>query len=509
MVEEQTRLRLRQLRAEDYSELARLMDVVYADIGGAWPKTTLMELIRLFPEGQLGIEDNGELVAVALTIRVNYDRFSNPHRYTDLITEEHVRGHDPEGDALYGLDVFVHPDYRGYRLGRRLYQARKDLCRDYNLKAILAGGRLPGYREHSDRFSMTEYLEQVENRAVHDPILSFQIANGFDVKRLMSRYLPEDESSGGYATLLEWDNILYEPPQESGYPRKSVVRLGVVQRRMRAASSEADLLNQVEFFVDSLSDYQCDFVVLPEFFSAPLMGLNTELASIDAIRFLAEYTASLRAALSDMAVSYNVNIIAGSMPLEEDGKLFNVSWLCRRDGSLEEQRKIHITPHEQKAWVIQGGDDLRVFDTDAGRIGILICYDVEFPELGRILADQGMEILFVPFWTDTKNGYLRVRHCAQARAIENECYVAISGSVGNLPRVDNVDIQYAQSGVFSPSDFYFPHDAILSEAVPNTEMLLFADVDLDKLKLLHREGSVTNMRDRREDLYNLAWKKDV
>jgi predicted amidohydrolase len=115
---------------------------------------------------------------------------------------------------------------------------------------------------------------------------------------------------------------------------------------------------------------------------------------------------------------------------------------------------------------VQRGRQIKVFDTDAGKIGILICYDVEFPELGRIMAEQGLEILFVPFVTDTQNGYNRVRHCAQARAIENECYVAIAGCVGNLPRVNNMDIQYAQSAVFSPSDFAFPTSTVVSEATP-------------------------------------------
>ncbi len=147
------------------------------------------------------------------------------------------------------------------------------------------------------------------------------------------------------------------------------------------------------------------------------------------------------------------------------------------------------------------GDSVKVFETDAGRVGILICYDSEFPELGRMLAEQDVQIIFVPFWTDTKNGYQRVRLCSQARAIENECYVAIGGSVGNLPRVDNVDIQYAQSAVFSPSDIYFPHDSTLAEASANTEMIIFADVDFSKLKHLHTEGSVTNLRHRRLDLY--------
>jgi len=104
---------------------------------------------------------------------------------------------------------------------------------------------------------------------------------------------------------------------------------------------------------------------------------------------------------------------------------------------------------------MQGGYALKTFNTDCGKIGILICYDVEFPELSRILADEGMNILFVPFLTDTQNGYLRVRNCAQARAIENECCVAIAGSVGNLPKVHNMDIQYAQSMFLLPAIFRF------------------------------------------------------
>jgi predicted amidohydrolase len=154
---------------------------------------------------------------------------------------------------------------------------------------------------------------------------------------------------------------------------------------------------------------------------------------------------------------------------------------------------------------MRGGDKLKCFDTDFGKIGILVCYDVEFPELARMLSDEGMKILFVPFWTDTKNAYQRVRLCSQARAIENECYVAITGSVGNLPRVENMDIQYSQSAVFSPSDFAFPHDAIVAEATPNTEMTLIADLDLDLLKDLNTSGAVRNLRDRRKDLYSVSW----
>ncbi|MEQ9164775.1 MAG: nitrilase-related carbon-nitrogen hydrolase, partial [Fulvivirga sp.] len=182
-------------------------------------------------------------------------------------------------------------------------------------------------------------------------------------------------------------------------------------------------------------------------------------------------------------------------------------YLFRRNGTFETQKKIHVTPAERQDWGMTGGDKVQVFDTDAGKIGILICYDSEFPELGRILADQGLQILFVPFATDMQNGYLRVRICSQARAIENECYVAISGSVGNLPKVVNMDIQFGQSAVFSPSDFAFPSNATVAEGTPNTENTIICDVDLNDLKHLHTHGSVRNLKDRRHDLYAIKLKK--
>src|SRR5690606_17915391 len=107
--------------------------------------------------------------------------------------------------------------------------------------------------------------------------------------------------------------------------------------------------------------------------------------------------------------------------------------------------KIHPTPNEKFWWNIKGGDELSVINTDCGPVGVLICYDSEFPELARHLADQGANIIFIPFLTDERQSYNRVRYCAQARAIENQCYVAMAGNVGNLPRVQNMDIHYAQS----------------------------------------------------------------
>ncbi|PNK60200.1 carbon-nitrogen hydrolase family protein [Psychrobacter sp. FDAARGOS_221] len=501
-------LKIAEIKKKDYPQLKTLMDKVYADLGGSWSKTTIYALIESFPEGQIALFDHDKLIGMVLTMRVNYQRFSNPHTYDDLLGQREIIKDDPKGDAFYGIDALIDPDYRGYRLGRRLYDARKELCRQMNFRAILAGGRIPKYHNYQD-LTPGEYIDAVEAREIYDPILSFQLSNGFIVKRILTGYLPDDKQSKGFATLLEWANIYYEPQDYKPNTRKTDVRIGGIQWQMREVESPEELLQQVEFFVDIMADYNADFACLPEFFNAPLMGLCESTDQNVAIRFLADYTEWFKNEISNLAVSYNVNVITGSMPLFDENEeiLYNVSYLCRRDGTVEEQRKIHITPHERSAWVIEGGNKVQVFDTDAGRIGILICYDVEFPELARLLALDDMDILFVPFWTDTKNGYLRVRHCAQARAIENECYVMICGSVGNLPQVESLDIQYAQSSVFSPSDFAFPHDAIMAETTPNTEMVFFSDVNLDKLIHVRNEGSVNNLKDRREDIFTLKWKK--
>jgi predicted amidohydrolase len=504
--ESEHKLALRHLVKEDYADLKVMMDEVYPNLGGAWPEKQFKAQLAVFPEGQICIEDHGKIVAAAFSLIVDYDKFGDHHTYDQITGDAYLTTHDPLGDVLYGIEICVSLDYRSMRLGRRLYEARKELCQSLNLKSIIAGGRIPNYKNYAHELSPQKYIEQVKKREIYDPILTFQLSNDFEVKRVLTAYLPEDKESKGYATLLEWTNLYYDDQKTPLIgATKTSARIGCVQWQMRSLNSVEELIQQVEFFVDALSDYQCDLALLPEFFNAPLMGIDEHENSFDSIKALAEYSGEILDAISKLAVSYNINIIAGSMPVMEDGDLYNVAYLCRRDGTLESQYKLHPTPYEKRAWIMKGGNGLNVFDTDFGRIGILICYDVEFPELARLQSEKGMQMLFVPFWTDTKNAYLRVRHCAHARAIENECYVITAGSVGNLPKVDGADIQYAQSVVFSPSDFSFPHDAIMAETTPNTEMTLIVDLDLTKLDQLKNEGSVKNYLDRRRDLYKITW----
>lgn len=500
------KLKLRTLRIEDHDAVCDLMRRAYPGLDWVWKLHEWRALINRFQEGQIAIEDNGKVIAVALSLVVDYSRFGDKHTYSQITGGGTFSTHDPNGDVLYGADVFVDPEYRGMRLGRRLYDARKDLCRSLNLRAIVAGGRIPGYYKHADGMSPETYVDLVKRKELYDPILSFQLANDFQARRIIRNYLPSDTESHGYATVLEWSNLHYEEKEVSfTEARKTTVRVGTIQWQMRPMKSLDDLLQQVEFFVDALAGYNADFALFPEYFNAPLMAPFNDRSTAEAMRELANFTDQICERMQELAISYNINIIAGSMPLYEDQVLYNVAFLFRRDGTHDIQYKLHVTPDEVKYWGTRGGNKLRIFDTDIGKVGILICYDAEFPELPRLLADKGMQILFVPYWVDTKNGYLRVKRCAQARAIENECYVAITGSVGNLPRVENADIQYSQSAIFTPADFAFPHDGVAAESTPNTEMTLIVDLDLDKLEELRYAGSVRNFKDRRRDLYHVQW----
>lgn len=501
------KVEVRQLRLDDYRELKSSMIKAYENWENShWLESQIKNLLEIFPNGQICVLVNDKVVGCALSLIVDYAKFGNNHNYSQITGDSSFSTHNPKGNVLYGIDIFINPEFRGLRLGRRLYEARKELCESLNLKSIIAGGRIPNYKEHSETISPRQYIEKVKRNEIHDPVLSFQLSNDFHVIKILNSYLKGDEESLEYATLLEWNNIYYQKPDQLINASKSTVRLGLVQWQMRHLANTEALYEQIEFFVDTVSGYKSDFVVFPELFNAPLMARYNELNEWEAVRELSAFTEGILQKFIDYAISYNINIITGSMPLLKDDKLYNMGYLCRRDGSYETYEKLHITPNEQQYWGMHGGSKLQVFDTDSGRVGILICYDVEFPELGRLLAEDGLEILFVPFLTDTQNGYSRVRSCAQARAIENECYVAIAGSVGNLPKVHNMDIQFAQSAVFTPCDFAFPTNGVKAEATPNSEMTLIVDVDLNMLKELNNYGSVRNLKDRRKDFYSLVRK---
>jgi predicted amidohydrolase/GNAT superfamily N-acetyltransferase len=469
----------------------------------AWERAYFDSQIEHFPEGQMCIELDGRMVASASSLIVRFDDYHDWHSWRDIADNGYIRNHDPDGDTLYGIEIQVDPDMRGYRLSRRLYDARKELARRLNLKRIVIGGRIPGYAKVADRMTAREYVDQVMAKALFDPVLTVQLANGFALQRLVADYLPSDTESRGYATCLEWRNLDYQPRSSEVSISTQVARLSLVQYQMRRIDTFEDFARQCEFYVDVAGEYESDFVLFPELFTTQLLSTIDEKRPGLAARALAEYTPRYLELMSKLAMQYNVNVIGGSQFVMEDDKIQNVAFLLRRDGSIERQAKLHVTPNERKWWGIEPGDELSVFETDCGKIAILVCYDVEFPELARMAAARGAGILFVPFNTADRLGYLRVRSCAQARAIENQMYVAIAGCAGNLPFVENADIHYSQCGVFTPSDVGFARDAIGAESTPNIEAVLTHEVDLAMTRRNRHTGTVRPFTDRRRDLYSI------
>ena len=352
------KVQIRNLQIEDYAQLSQSFTRVYSDGSDVfWTHKQIQKLINIFPEGQIVTVVDDKIVGCALSIIVDYDKVKNDHTYAQVTGKETFNTHNPEGNILYGIEVFIHPGYRGLRLARRMYEYRKELCETLNLKAIMFGGRIPNYHKYADKMRPKEYIERVRQRDIYDPVLTFQLSNDFHVRKVMTNYLPNDEESKHYACLLQWDNIYYQPPTQEYINPKTTVRVGLVQWQMRSYKTLDDLFEQVEFFVDAVSDYKSDFVLFPEYFNAPLMSKYNDKGESQAIRGLAKYTDEIRDRFINLAISYNINIITGSMPyVKEDGLLYNVGFLCRRDGTYEMYEKMHVTPDEIKSWGLSGGN---------------------------------------------------------------------------------------------------------------------------------------------------------
>ncbi len=504
-------LEVRNARATDIDALFALTARIY---GEEWGHSA--DMLRgqqaHFPEGQFVAVHEGKVVGFCATFRISEAAAMATHTWSEITGGGFASRHDPNGDWLYGMEVCVDPEFRGLRIGRRLYAARKNICQKLGLRGIVFGGRMPGLGKRIKHYGTVDaYIDAVREGRQRDGTLSFQLRNGFELIGLLPRYVPSDSESLGYAAHLVWRNPARHDQPKTPNPKHSGgmpdrVRVATIQYQQRRITSFEEFATQIEYFVDIAANYESDFVVFPEMVTLQLLSIeNARLPSVESIRRITDYTDRVRTMFSELAVRYNVNIIGGSHPTLVDGIMRNVCYVCLRDGSVHLQHKIHPTPNERTWWGIKGGSRAAAIQTDCGPIGVLICYDSEFPELARHLTDQGALILFVPFCTDERASYLRVRYCSQARAVENQCYVVLSGNVGNLPGVNNFDIQYAQSCILTPCDFPFARDGIAADSTPNTEMVLWADLRLEDLARARNEGTVQNLKDRRHDLYQQKW----
>lgn len=510
------RVKIRRATAEDVRAIYGVEQAAYASfpVSGLCDERQLGMQIAAFPEGQIVAIIGEDVVGYAMGLIVQLDDTSPWYSYAEITGWGSFSTHDPSGDTLYGADIAVHPDHRRKGVAQKLYEGRRRMLRRFNLRRMVAGGRIPGYAAHAGRLTAEEYVDAVVAGTMADPALSAHLKAGYTVRGVHMGYL-RDEQSLDYATYLELDNPQFNPTRRriaaapiSRPVRK--IRVCAAQYRMRPIKTWEEFEQQVDFFVSTAEQYHCHYLLFPELFTAELFStLDPNLESRAAISALADMTDRYTAMFVKRAQKTGLFIIGGSHPVFVGDEIRNVAHLFTPSGNFYTQDKLHVTPNERLEYGISPGDAIRVFDTGHARVAIQVCYDIEFPEVARLMTLAGAEVLFVPFSTDERRAYLRVRYTAQARAVENIVYVVLAGNVGNLPQVDNFLINYGQAAICTPSDFAFPTDGIAGTADPNSETVVISDLDLSSLEQAREFGSVRPLRDRRPDLYQLTSTKDV
>lgn len=283
--------------------------------------------------------------------------------------------------------------------------------------------------------------------------------------------------------------------------------VAVVQYAIGPLKSERAYWSRIRRYIDRAVRQHAKLVVFPEYLTGHLLALHPTVSNAEACEILHGYTDAYMEHFSAWSRETGLLLLAGTHIHREGapaGRYYNEAFLFFPDGRIERHKKVHLTPEEQRAWPLDPGDRFDVFETPLGKIGIQICYDIEFPEGTRLQADRGAELILCPSYTDAAAGYYRVRNCSQARAVENQLYVALSGIVGSMPDVAQVDAGYCQAGVFAPCDRPFPPDGILALGAVNRSAVAAAPADLEQLRLNRTEGGVAPFYDRRPDVYAAA-----
>ena len=276
------------------------------------------------------------------------------------------------------------------------------------------------------------------------------------------------------------------------------VRVATLQYFIRPVQSVEQFQQQVAALVETAADYECGLVLFPEYFTIQLLTLGNVRRPIrEQVRDLAAHREMFVEFMSGLARQHAIYVLGGTLPVLDaaSGTLHNEAFLFGRDGRHGTQSKLHMTRFESEDWAVNARGGLRIFSTAFGRIAVAICYDVEFPEMARAAARAGAHILLVPSCTDDRQGFLRVRYCAHARAIENQMYVIVSHTVGSLPMVPAVSLNYGQAAILTPSDFPFSRDGILAEGNPNQEMMVIGELDLETIHHSRTTGTVLPLND--------------
>lgn len=266
---------------------------------------------------------------------------------------------------------------------------------------------------------------------------------------------------------------------------------------------------KAERWVNKAVKENADILVFPEYGAI-------EIASIAGSGAVADLSASIDAVSQryddfsglwcSLAKRYGVLICAPSLLYRDlgAGKVFNRALLASPSGAFGIQDKLIMTRFERDEWRINGGAQLRVFDTDLGRIGISVCYDTEFPLIARAFAEAGVEILLVPSVTETIRGYHRVQIGARARALENQFVVVHAPLVGTADWSPATDVSVGAAGIFGPPDLGFPEDGVIAQGVINQPGWVYGEFTLAQVDCVRRDGTVLNHQHWKEQDSRLA-----
>lgn len=203
------KLSVRATKVGDVDAVLALQKRVYPTIA-PWRRDHIADQMAIFPEGQLIAELNGRIVGCASSLVILWDEWADEHSWSEITAAGTFSTHNPDGFTLYGAEVFVDPKLRGQRVGHRLYEGRRNLCKRLNLRRIIACGRLPGYAAVAEQMTVELYVKKVLWGDLVDPVLSFQLREGFRFCGIMKNYLPEDTDSRGQASLIAWVNPLFD-----------------------------------------------------------------------------------------------------------------------------------------------------------------------------------------------------------------------------------------------------------------------------------------------------------
>ncbi|WP_053373532.1 carbon-nitrogen hydrolase family protein [Paenibacillus sp. FJAT-27812] len=282
----------------------------------------------------------------------------------------------------------------------------------------------------------------------------------------------------------------------------NVLSVATIQYELTFIESEEQFWKGLTSTISKAAEQGAELVVFPEYMTAHLLSLKPAMSHKEACHYLSNYTAKYMNFFLQSSRAFGIAILGGTHICHEEDGFVNNAYLFFPDGRVEVQTKLHLTPEERNSWSLVAGDRLNMIESKWGKLAITTCYDIEFPELARMAAEQGAQLLLCPSYTDSAFGYYRVRHCAQARAIENQLFVVLSGMVGSLPEgLLQVDQGYCQAGVFSPCDYPFSEQGILQVGVVNESGMALAELDFAMLQENREHGVVAPFYDRRPSLY--------